>query len=453
MKGVMDRRGRYYVATFGCRVNQADSASLADELNGAGLERTRTATEADIVVLNTCTVTHRSDVDVRKTVARLQREAPHAKVVVAGCFAQRDPQAAASLSGVAGVVGNAHKSRLPIIVDNLRRAPSGTEPLVFHSDMATHPLDELPVEPAASVLDRTRPFVKIQDGCDAHCTYCIIPDVRGPARGADPERVTECVRTLVSQGYFEIVLTGIHLGTYIHQNAEGLPTNLVQLVDRLLQLPDLGRLRISCIEPMAFPMELAQRARDNRKLAPHFHLPLQSGSDQVLKRMVRPYRAEDFRALLHEIRELVPGVCLGTDVIVGFPGETDEDFMDTVECVRKSGADYVHVFSYSDRAAGTGRGTPSTRLEPKIDPRVIKERATHLSTVSQSLWGNYLERQIGHQLPGIVLGPDPRKPQRVKVLTENFCKVDCGNDELKAGDAVTLHIIERCEDRLIGRVA
>jgi threonylcarbamoyladenosine tRNA methylthiotransferase MtaB len=390
--------GRYYVATFGCRVNQADSAGIAGELEMTDLVRTRDQNDADLIVLNTCTVTHRADTDVRKEVSRIRRENPKARVVVTGCFAQRDPYAVARLPGVDAVVGNGHKSRLPILVDQLC-GERPARPIVLHGSMEE---DVPPVEPHATVVDRTRPFVKIQDGCDAACTYCIIPSVRGPARSAPMQAVLQTVRELVDQGWFEVVLTGVHLGTY----GEG----LAELVRRILEIRELGRLRMSCIEPMAFPMELADICAADPRLAPHFHLPLQSGSDRILKRMVRPYRARDYAEQIAGIRARVEGVCIGTDVIVGFPGESEEDFGDTMRAVEAT-VDYVHVFSYSDR-----EGTASTRLDGKVDPRIIKQRSEELHRLGGRLWAAYLDRQIGRVLPAVVLEDET-------ALTENYCQV------------------------------
>lgn len=436
---------KYLIQTFGCRVNQADSAGIAADLERAGLSRTRSTVDAQVVVLNTCTVTHRSDADVRKAVSRLRREAPDAEVVVTGCFAQRDPGAASAIPGVSAVVGNAHKSRLPVLVDGLRQSNS-SEPLIVHAEMAAFGPQDLPVEPVTTVLDRTRPFIKIQDGCNANCTYCIIPHVRGKARSADPAAIERAVRDLVGRGYFEVVLAGVHLGTFKHRGPDGSSDDLTAVVKRILAVPGLGRLRMSCIEPMAFPLELPRLARSNPRLAPHFHLPLQSGSDAVLKRMVRPYRAKDYIELMRTIRAEVPRACLGTDVIVGFPGESEADFQSTLDTVAAAGLDYVHVFSYSDRS-----GAPATRLRAKVDPRIIKSRASRLGDISRSLYEGFLNRQVGSVLPAVVLD-DPEAAGRPRALTENFCNVDCRGD-LSPGSNVELKILARNGARLVGEAA
>lgn len=420
--------GRYYVATFGCRVNQTDSAGIVGELEKSELIRTRDQSEADLIVLNTCTVTHRSDTDVRKAVSRIRRENPDARVIVTGCFAQRDPEAVARL-GVEAIVGNGHKSRLPVLAQELCETRPA-QPIVIHSSMEE---DVPPVEPHATVVDRTRPFIKIQDGCDAVCTYCIIPSVRGPARSAEPDDVLRTVRELVAEGWFEIVLTGVHLGTYA--------SGLAELVRRILEIEELGRLRMSCIEPMAFPIELADIAREDRRLAPHFHLPLQSGCDRILKRMVRPYRARDYAAQIAAVRDRLPEACIGTDVIVGFPGESDAEAEETLSFVESAGIDYVHVFSYSDR-----EGTASTRLDGKVDPRIVKLRSEALHELGERLWAAYLDRQIGRTLPAVTLDGET-------ALTENYCQVRIEGGRTRPNRSCSVEVRGRDGHQLVGRVA
>jgi len=393
---------RFTIHTYGCRVNQADSATLALRLEDEAWERGEEA-EADLVVLNTCTVTHRSDADVRKEVHRLQRERPEAKILVTGCMAERVPNEVVKL-GAHGLLGNADKPRLAELAARVR---DGEGPVVMRSDIRTGPP---PVEPFAGVLDRSRPFVKIQDGCDAHCTYCIIPSVRGGARSAPAHRVLGTLRRLIAEGHHELVLTGVHLGTYAG------PGGLEGLIRDALDLEGLGRLRLSCIEPMAFPRGLLDLMAEASKLAPHFHLPLQAGSDRILKRMVRPYRATDYVELMQSIRRARPGACLGTDVIVGFPGETEADVQATLDTLEAADLDYVHVFSYSDR-----EGTPSTRLGPKVDPRVIKGRSKALNAWGRRRWRRFLGRRLGQTLDAVTL---QTKGKHLQVLAADYTPVD-----------------------------
>ncbi len=400
--------GRYFIQTFGCRVNQADSVELAAHLTAENWVRTQHELDADVIVLNTCTVTHRSDSDVRKAVHRIQREHPSARVVVTGCMAQRVPDKLVQLGGVHGVLGNSDKARIGEMARAIRTGSSSTPAQVFRAPFDPTALP--PVDPIADVLDRSRPFIKIQDGCDAHCTYCIIPAVRGPARSASAADVVRKTAELIARGHFEIVITGVHLGTY-----QSGGTNLASLVSDLLDLPGLGRLRLSCIEPIAFPETLIDLAANDPRLAPHFHLPLQSGCRTVLKRMVRPYTPEAYGELIQRIRRRLPNACLGTDVIVGFPGETDAEFEETLAFVESIALDYVHVFSYSGRT-----GTAATRLGPRVDPGRIKSRSQRLNACSRRLWDAFLERQVGAELDAVALEGDGDDPGRVRAVAANY---------------------------------
>ncbi len=243
----------------------------------------------------------------------------------------------------------------------------------------------------------------------------------------------------------EIVLTGVHLGTY--GAALPQPETLDGLVCRILEIPGLQRLRLSCIEPMAFPPALIDIAAADNRLAPHFHLPLQSGNDRTLKRMVRPYRAVDYQHILDEIREKLPHACLGTDVIVGFPGETDAEFAATLEFIEYSGLSYVHVFSYSDR-----EGTAATRLGPKVDTKVVKERANALIQLSQTLWARYLDLQLGIPLAAVSLIYDPVTPEILHTLTDNYCTVLIQEPGIRPNRALTVVPTERRGSQLWGHL-
>jgi len=511
-----------HVATFGCRVNQADSEGIAEALGAREFARSPSHADADLVVINSCTVTHRSDADIRKLVNRVQRENPDAKVVVTGCYAQRDPDALVQLAGTSAVVGHSDAHRLGEVIDKLMAGDGGDAPIVL-----VNPIEDAefpPIDPVAVVHERTRPFIKIQDGCDAACTYCVIPSVRGGARSAAPNKVVRSVQKLVADGYYEVVLTGVHLGTYVsdptgpirsdrppasnghaalrilngradlhvdggaglqapdhradlrapvvsdgHASANGddadAPANagagrasrasrsdgaaLLALVARVLEeVPELGRLRLSCIEPMAFPTGLAALAASDPRLAPHFHLPLQSGSDRILRRMGRPYRAAELQAVLDQLRAAVPRACLGTDVIVGFPGETEADFEATCEFVRQSGLQYVHVFSYSDR-----EGVPSTRLSDKVDPRIVKQRSQHLNAIGKTLWRAFLDGQVGTTLDAITLGPSKQAFDNLEALSDNFCRVLLPSEGVESNRNYRVRITDRQGDVLRGELA
>lgn len=398
---------KFYVHTFGCRCNQADSASLRAELCRKSLEESRRHQDADLVVVNTCTVTHRTDQQVRQTVRKLRRENPQARVVVTGCYAERDPQTLASIPGVNLVVGNADKDRLVELLESGDHQVRGK--------IIRTPLDagrDYVLAPMSQTGGKTRPFVKLQDGCDARCSYCIIPAVRGPGRSARPEDILSEIRALVDYGYQEIVLAGVHLGAYGRKLEP--PASLVDLLRRILEIPGLRRLRLSSMEPMCFSRAIVRLAAGNPVFAPHFHIPMQSGSDRILRRMRRPYTAARFLDLLEYIRASLPAAGIGTDVLVGFPGETDKDFEDTCGLIRRSPLTYLHVFPFSARA-----GTDAYCAPDQVSPRIIHDRARVLREIAQEKNLAFRRSFLGRILPAITLAKEEEMGEAV-VLTENY---------------------------------
>ena len=397
---------KFYIHTFGCRCNQADSASLRAALGGSRDEAENHG-EADLVVVNSCTVTHRSDRQVRQAVRKLHRENPRARLVVTGCYAERDPQTIASIPGVNLVVGNADKGRLVEILEEEDPSSGGR--------IVRGPLDpgrDYLVTPASQTGSKTRPFIKLQDGCDARCSYCVIPAVRGPGRSGRPDDILNEIRVLVDHGYQEIVLTGVHLGTYGRRLDP--PTRLVDLLERILETPGLGRLRLSSIEPMRFSRGIVRLAVTNRAFAPHFHIPLQSGSDRILRRMRRPYTAARFEELLAYIRAQLPAAAIGTDVMVAFPGETDRDFEETCDLVRRSPLTYLHVFPFSAR-----EGTDAYSMPDRVPPQAARERARALQQISLEKNLAFRRGFLGKVIPAITLAKEEAMGDAV-VLTENY---------------------------------
>ncbi len=403
----MKQGHRFYIQTFGCRCNQADSAAIRGSLRCTFLQEAGSCHDADLVVVNTCTVTHRTDQQVRQAVRKIHRENPDAQVVVTGCYAQRDPWTLAKLPGVSLVVGNTDKERLAAIVEKEIEGPRGR---IMHSPFDPGRDYLLPAGMQAG--GRTRPFVKLQDGCDARCSYCVIPSVRGPGRSGRPADILAQIRSLIESGYQEIVLTGVHLGTF-GRNLEP-RTTLPDLLRRILELPGLGRLRLSSIEPMHFSRAVVELAAANPAFAPHFHIPLQSGSDRILRRMRRPYTAARFVDLLEFIRARLPAAGLGTDILVGFPGETDEDFEATCEVLRKSTLTYAHVFPFSAR-----EGTTAYTLPGQVPSGKIRERAAVLREIAQAKNTSFRAGFLGRNLRGITLAKEEELGEGV-VLTENY---------------------------------
>jgi threonylcarbamoyladenosine tRNA methylthiotransferase MtaB len=397
---------KFFLCTFGCRCNQADSAEMRARLCGSALREADDHRDADLIVVNSCTVTRRADQQVRQTVRRLHRENPGAKLVATGCYAERDPEALAAIPGVSLVLGNADRSRL---VEVWRAGPgSGGRILRSPLDAARDYL----IADASHIGCKTRPFLKLQDGCDARCAYCVVPSVRGPGRSAALEDVLAEIRRLVDRGYQEIVLTGIHIGSYGRRSPR--PARLTELLRRILEIQGLGRLRLSSIEPMRFDRAIVALAAENRNFAPHFHVPLQSGSDRILRRMRRPYTAARFLDLLHFIQASLPTVGLGTDVLVGFPGETDDDFEATCDLVRQSPLTYLHVFPFSAR-----EGTDACTMTGHVPPRAVHARCEILREISIQKNLSFRRRFVEQVLPAISLAKEEEMGESV-ALTENY---------------------------------
>ena len=387
------------MASFGCRTNQADSASIRQAFLADRYEETCQWRQADVIVVNSCTVTHRSDQQVRQLTRKLRRENPQARLIVTGCYAQRSPHELAGIPGVDAVVGNTHKNDI-VRIANLSPEPGPMLPR--WQEVASIYRDDFrkarSLEATASVHTggRTRPFVKIQEGCDAKCSYCIIPMVRGPSRSVPPERVINQIAKLIDAGFKEIVLTGIHIGTYgMHLQPR---YSLDRLLLDIISVPGLRRVRLSSIEPMQLSHRITDIAARCDTIAPHFHVCLQSGSDRILKKMLRPYNVARFSGIVNEIHRRIPEAAIGTDVIVGFPGETRKDHQQTVEFIEKRPFTYLHVFPYSDR-----QGTPASRMKGKVSPRSQKRRSLELRQLSEEKNRRFRRRFWGRELSVLTL--------------------------------------------------
>ena len=343
---------------------------MRESLHSASLQETDDCLDADLIVVNTCTVTHRADHQARQAIHKFNRENPKARIVVTGCYAQRDPEALAGIPGVDLVVGNGRREEIARLVAD--EGPPAEGKIVHGSPV---PESIYLMAARSQTGGKTRPFVKLQDGCDARCSYCIVPQVRGPGRSARPEDVLADIRRLVDRGFQEIVLTGVNLGAY-GRSPNG-STQLTDLLRHILAIPLLGRLRLSSVELIYFDRDIVRLAADNPVLAPHFHIPMQSGSERILHAMHRPSVPAQFVDLLRYVRERLPSAGLGTDILVGFPGETDEEFEQTCDLVRNSPLTYLHVFPFSAR-----EGTEAFALPDRVPAPIIKERARILRQIS-----------------------------------------------------------------------
>jgi threonylcarbamoyladenosine tRNA methylthiotransferase MtaB len=396
---------RFHVHNFGCRASQADGAALEAALLNRGMSAVARAAEAELVVLNTCTVTAFADEDVRKAVRRVHRENPDARILVTGCYAQRAPEEIAVLPGVAWVVGNSHKIQIPDIVSEPAEAPYHGE-IRVGDIFAQNDFLSAPVEDASA--DRTRPNLKIQDGCNNRCSFCIIPFVRGRSRSAPLSQVVEQVRNLASR-YREVVLSGINLGRW-GRESEG-SKRLADLIRTLLGETAIERLRLSSVEPMDWSDDLLALVASSARIAKHVHAPLQSGSDSVLRRMHRKYRPRHYEDRIRKARAWMPDAGVGADVMVGFPGETAEEFEESRAFIESLPFTYLHVFTYSGRP-----GTPAAERADQLPMEVRKERNRVLRELGARKNLDFRRSMIGRTLSVVTLAEAG--------LSDNFLKVE-----------------------------
>lgn len=379
--------------TLGCKVNQYDSEAMAALFRQRGYEVVPYDEIADVYVINTCTVTHQGDAKSRKLIRRAKRQNGEAVIVVAGCYAQTSPGEVRSIPGVDVVLGNNHRDA---VVDLAEAARTQDEPLcqvenLFRVQGAAQ-YQELSID---SFHGRTRAVIKVQDGCTEFCTYCIIPYARGMLRSRRPGAIVSEVRRLVAQGFKEIVLAGIHMGAYgkdFHENI-----GLVDLLNELMGIDGLERVRLSSIEPMDVDFKLLELMASNAKLCRHLHLPLQSGSDQVLARMKRRYTTDQFRSLVVYARQLMPDIAITTDIMVGFPGETEEQHAESLNFVAEMGFSRLHVFPYSPR-----HGTPAASFPEQVDPAVQRRRVKEFLKLGEEMAMAYHSRFLGKTLNVLV---------------------------------------------------
>jgi threonylcarbamoyladenosine tRNA methylthiotransferase MtaB len=449
----------FAVATLGCKVNQADSEAISEQMNAAGFIQREFNETADIYIVNTCTVTHLGDRSSRLMISQAHRRQPDALLVVTGCYAELNPQAVAALPGVNLVVGNREKEALaeairayqhnatlpalpaedssanaaleiptrpllPIIVTHeqhigsdipLEIDPSEPEPQPDNPERAALLTDSAAPSLAshAQLHTRTRVQMKVQDGCDNRCTYCIVPYVRGGSRSRSIEAVVEHVQRKVRAGFHEIVLTGIHLGDY-HPAGET-QQDLGDLIAALLDQTEIKRIRVSSLEPEDFRLEWLALWQDPR-MCRHFHLPMQSGSDAILRRMARRYNRTRYHEIITTAQRLIPGVAISTDIITGFPGESDEDFEQTYQLASELHFAKMHVFRFSPR-----QGTPAARMKGQIKDQTKKARSERLLALNEMDTRLFRQQFLGQTVDVLLEG---RKHGRWEGLTDNYLRVE-----------------------------
>jgi threonylcarbamoyladenosine tRNA methylthiotransferase MtaB len=443
----------FQILNFGCRASQADGAAIKKQLLESGLQEAVDISASQVAILNTCTVTARADAEVRQMVRRIHRTNPQCRILVTGCYAQRAAAEIAQLAGVAWVVGNSHKHLIADLLGSSLSEESGVRSQKSEA-IGRGPLVQIEPERASATPcngiadrslvpdreprtacpptilvgeiadafhfvpvfpdDRTRPTLKIQDGCNARCSFCVIPYVRGRSRSLGPEKVIEQVRELEQRGYQEIVLSGINLGSYGRDIGRGI--TFLSLLGRLLEETAMARLRISSIEPMDVSPALIRLVAEEPRLAQHFHIPLQSGCNRILRLMSRRYWASQYAERILAIRERIPNAGIGADVMVGFPGETDLDHATSASFIESLPFTYLHIFPYSARP-----NTPAAASPHQVNGRVARERAQEIRFLLTRKRQTFLQAQIGRKLSAVTLHEFEASERMA--LSSNYLKI------------------------------
>jgi threonylcarbamoyladenosine tRNA methylthiotransferase MtaB len=418
------------LTTIGCRLNQYETERLAHQLTSIGLARVDFESGADLYIINTCTVTGRADASCRRAIARAGKYG-EAKVVVVGCYVTADPDKVAALNGVDLVIGNDDKDRIPELLQQFFPDLFESRPILddqhFISDFYHH----------------NRAWVKIGDGCNQNCSFCIVPKVRGSLINRLPDEIISEINSLVEAGYEEVVLTGVHIGQYQHDGVK----SLGELMGLVLSNTALPRLRLSSIEPQEVNQPLIQAMlAGGIRVCRHLHIPLQSGSDSILKMMRRPYNLEKYLEIVRNIRKSINNIVIGADVIVGFPGESEDDFRQTISVAQSGLIDYLHVFSYSDRD-----GTDASRLPGKIHNDVIKHRNKILRDISSKCSAEALKREIG-QIAYVISEHKADSGEHCWGITDNYLKAAIPKEKGGTRKILRMHVLTAEVDYLIGEV-
>ena len=409
----------FSIQSFGCRVNQAEAFAWANTLQSHGLVYRSDSFRSDLVLVNTCTLTSRADRDVRHFMNKLARINPEARLVLTGCYSERFFEDLQKSPQVWQVFRNEDKDEMPdrILAGIGSRIKADVKP------------------------SRSRALVKIQDGCDFRCSFCIIPEVRGHSVSLPKDKIMAQVREYIQLGYKEIVLTGIHLCSYGREQTTG--DSLIGLLQSIEKIDGLGQVRLSSLDPRFLGRELRDAITHSPIVCPHFHISLQHGSDDVIRRMGRKIKVSDYRHILYDLRQKSPGAALGADLIVGFPGETERDFEKMCDFLEESPLTYVHVFSYSPRP-----GTPASLWE-QVEESEKKERAARLRALSKRKNKDFRMRLVGDVWEGVDI---KRKDGLAHILTSNFVQVHVSSCSAKVRDRVHVKIVDAKEDTTQGQI-
>ncbi len=409
---------KFTTATLGCKVNQCESESIAQSLTLSGWTNAQKGSCADLCIINTCTVTHKASMQSRQAIRHAMRLNPGAQIIVTGCYAETEPDELKKIKGIDRIIGQNEKHRIFEIIKNEvnYKAPCSS---VCEGGISEN---EFMPAPAIHSGNRSRAFLKIQDGCDAFCSYCIVPYARGRSRSMPVETVIESIKNLREAGYIEVVLSGIHLGRYgIDLTPETSIFSLLVLIDGM---KIIERIRLSSIEPNELSPEIIKLAADSDSICHHFHIPLQSGDDDILSKMRRPYTREFFKTVVKGIKESIPDASIGVDILVGFPGETDSAFENTYSLIEELPVSYLHVFPFSPR-----NKAPASSFPERVPAHIIKERCAKMRKLGNLKKSYFYQKAVG---------------RIVDVIMED--KRDGSNDLLKGTSSNYLSVLLHDED-------
>ncbi len=428
-------------STLGCRVNQYESEAMAEKFIREGYEVVDFSEIADVYVINTCTVTNMGDKKSRQIISKARRLNNNAIIAVVGCYSQIAPKEVSAIEGVDVVLGTRNKGDVVYYVNKAR----DEQKIQVHVEgvLKNKKFEDLNIE---EYQDKTRAFLKIQDGCNRFCTYCAIPYARGSVCSKEPRKVIDEIKKLASHGFKEVILSGIHTASY-GLDLEGNIT-LIDLIEDIEKIDGIERVRIGSIEPAFFTNEVIEKIKGFKKLCPHFHLSLQSGCNTVLKRMNRRYTAEEYEHIVNVLRENIKDVSISTDVIVGFPGETEEEFNETYEFLKKIKLTKTHIFKYSPR-----KGTRAAEMKEQIDGKVKEERSKALIALNDINEQGFIEKYINKNVKVLLEQQVKGKENIFEGYTENYIKVEVEKPEnIKTGDIIECRIEKAHKDFAEGKI-
>ncbi|CEH33193.1 tRNA (N(6)-L-threonylcarbamoyladenosine(37)-C(2))-methylthiotransferase MtaB [Romboutsia lituseburensis] len=415
--------------TLGCKVNQYETEAMLEMFEKEGYTQVDSEEFADVYVINTCTVTHMSDRKSRQYIRRMKKKNPDAIIAVVGCYSQVSPEEILEIEEVNLVMGTNERRQ---IVEEIKKIDSSQKASTVDDIMKVRAFEEIEISQSNG---RTRAFMKIQDGCDRFCSYCIIPYARGgKVRSRNKESILEEVQKLASNGYKEIVLTGIHVASY-GKDLKDEQMTLLSVIKEINEVEEIERIRLSSVEPVLFTDEFVNEVSKMPKVCPHYHLSLQSGCDETLKRMNRRYTTTEYKEIVDRLRENIPNVAITTDVIVGFPGETNDEFNKTYEFLRDIELSQMHIFKYSPR-----KGTPAATMDNQIDPQMKQFRSDKLLNLNKENFNKFASKFVGQELD--VLFEQSVEQNRYEGLTSNYIRVVVETDKDIQGQILKTKILD-----------